>query len=65
MSRYIIRRPLILPVVMFGLSVPIFAMLQLLDPIERAASYVTRPPQNPGALTAIIRKYVRDQPVYV
>jgi ABC-type dipeptide/oligopeptide/nickel transport system permease component len=65
MFRYIIRRLLILPIVMLGLSVLIFAMLQMLDPIERATLYVTSPPKNPSALAEIIQKYGLDQPIYV
>jgi peptide/nickel transport system permease protein len=65
MLRYIIRRLLILPIVIFGLSVLIFGMLQLLDPVERAALYVTNIPKTPEALQAIIDKYGLDQPIYV
>lgn len=65
MLRYIIRRLLILPIVIFGLSVLIFGMLQLLDPVERAALYVTSIPKTPEALQAIIEKYGLDQPIYV
>ena len=65
MTRYIFRRILILPVVLIGLSVLIFAMLQMLDPIERAALYVTSPPKNPSALADIIKKYGLDEPIYI
>jgi peptide/nickel transport system permease protein len=65
MISYIIRRLLILPVVLFGLCVLIFGMLQMLDPIERAALYVSSPPKTAEALQAIIQKYGLDQPVYV
>ena len=65
MSKYIIRRLLILPLVMFGLSVLIFGMLMMLDPVERAALYVTNIPKNPDAIQAIIDKYGLDQPVYI
>jgi peptide/nickel transport system permease protein len=65
MSRYIIRRLLILPIVLIGLSVLIFAMLQMLDPIERAALYVSSPPKNPSALADIIKKYGLDEPIYI
>jgi ABC-type dipeptide/oligopeptide/nickel transport system permease component len=65
MTRYIIRRLLAVPLVMLGLSLMIFAMLQLLDPTERAALYVTSIPKNPAALQAIIQKYGLDQPIYV
>ncbi len=65
MSAYIIRRLLILPIILLGLSVLIFGMLQALNPVERAALYVTSPPKTPDALQAIIQKYGLDQPIYV
>jgi len=65
MTQYIIRRLLILPIVLIGLSVLIFAMLQALDPVERAALYVTSPPKNPSALADIIQKYGLDEPIYL
>ncbi len=54
-----------MPLVMIGLSVMIFGMLQLLDPVERATLYVTQPPKNPAALQEIIQKYGLDKPIYV
>jgi peptide/nickel transport system permease protein len=65
MLRYIIRRLLVLPIVILGLSILIFGMLQLLDPVERAALYVTNIPKTPEALQAIIQKYGLDQPIYI
>ena len=65
MASYIARRLLILPLVLFGLSVLVFAMLMLLSPVERAALYVTSVPKNPAAIQEIIQKYGLDQPVYV
>ena len=65
MSAYIIRRLLILPIILLGLSVLIFGMLQALNPIERAALYVTSPPKTQDALQSIIKKYGLDQPIYV
>jgi peptide/nickel transport system permease protein len=65
MTRYIIRRLLILPIILVGLSILIFAMLQMLDPIERAALYVSSPPKNPTALAEIVQKYGLDQPFYL
>ena len=65
MTAYIGRRLLILPVVLLGLSLLIFAMLQMLDPAERAALYVSSPPKNARALQDIVDKYGLDQPVYV
>jgi peptide/nickel transport system permease protein len=65
MTSYIIRRLLILPIVLFGLSLLIFAMLMLLTPVERAALYVTSVPRNPAAIQEIIQKYGLSQPIYV
>jgi peptide/nickel transport system permease protein len=65
MTQYIVRRLLLLPVTWLGLSLLVFAMLQLLDPAERAALYVPSPPHNPQALAAIIQRYGLDQPIYV
>ncbi len=65
MTNYIIRRLIILPFVLLGLSIMIFAMLQLLDPVERAALYVNNPPKTSTALQDIIHKYGLDQPIYV
>jgi peptide/nickel transport system permease protein len=65
MINYIIRRLLVLPLVLFGLSLLIFSMLMLLSPVERAALYVTSVPKNPAAVQAIIQKYGLDQPIYV
>jgi peptide/nickel transport system permease protein len=65
MSKYIIRRLLVLPLVMFGLSVLIFGMLMMLDPVERAALYVSNIPKNPDAIQAIIDKYGLNQPIYI
>lgn len=65
MTAYIGRRLLILPVVLIGLSLLIFSMLQMLDPAERASLYVSSPPKNPAALADIIKKYGLDEPVYI
>jgi peptide/nickel transport system permease protein len=65
MIRYIIRRLLILPIILFGLSILIFGLLQTLDPTERATLYVTQPPKTAQALQDVIHKYGLDQPIYV
>jgi peptide/nickel transport system permease protein len=65
LTNYIIRRLLILPLVLLGLSVLIFGMLQALDPAERAALYVTSPPKNPATMQEVITKYGLDKPIYV
>jgi peptide/nickel transport system permease protein len=65
MTAYIIRRLLQLPVTMLGVTLLIFAMLQLLTPVERSALYVSSIPHHEGAIDAIIRKYGLDDPFYV
>ena len=65
MIAYIARRLLIMPVILLGLSVLIFGMLQMLDPAERAALYVSSPPKNPAALAEIIHRYGLDEPIYL
>ena len=64
MTRYIIRRLLFLPVILFGVTILIFGILQLLDPAERAALYVRDVPKNPNAVKEIIVKYGLDKPVW-
>ncbi len=65
MTSYIIRRLLLLPVLLFGVTVLIFGMLQFLEPSERAALYVRDIPKTPGALDGIIRQYGLDDPLPV
>jgi peptide/nickel transport system permease protein len=65
MTAYIVRRLLQLPVTMIGVTVLIFAMLQLLSPVERSALYVADTPHNDAAIDAIVRKYGLDDPFYV
>ncbi len=64
MGTYVARRLLLLPLVAFGVTILIFALLQFLSPAERAALFVTDPRQL-AQLSAIIRKYGLDQPVHV
>ncbi len=66
MTQYIIRRLLIMPVLLFGVTILIFAMLQLLGPYERAALYVSDAPEKvEGGIERIIEKYGLDDPIYV
>ncbi len=65
MSNYIIRRLLILPIVLFGLSLIIFGMISFLEPGERAALYITQPPKTQAALDLVIKTYGLDQPLPV
>ncbi|MBI4770776.1 MAG: ABC transporter permease [Chloroflexi bacterium] len=57
MTAYIVRRLLLLPITVFGVTVLIFAMLQLLTPVERSALYIRDIPHTEGALDAVIRRY--------
>jgi peptide/nickel transport system permease protein len=65
MTAYIIRRLIQLPFTVIGVTLLIFAMLQLLSPVERSALYVPAMPHNEGAIDAIISKYGLDQPFHV
>lgn len=64
MATYIARRLLLLPLVAFGVTLLIFALLQFLTPAERASLFVTDPRQL-SQIDSIIRKYGLDQPVHV
>jgi peptide/nickel transport system permease protein len=63
MLNFIIRRLLILPIVLFGLSLVIFGMIAFLEPGERAALYISQPPRTQAALDLIIKTYGLDKPL--
>lgn len=65
MGRFILRRLLILPVVLFGLSLIIFGMISLLSPGERATLYITQPPKTQAALDLVVKTYGLDKPLPV
>lgn len=65
MFRYIVRRLLIMPVLLIGVSVLIFWMLSLLTPYERVALYVRDIPRRQGAIDELIAKYGLDEPIPV
>jgi peptide/nickel transport system permease protein len=65
MSTYIIRRLLLVPVLLFGVTLIIFGVLQFLGPVERSALYVRDFPKNEKQIEGIIKLYGLDQPVYV
>lgn len=60
MVTYIIRRLLLVPVLLFGVTVVIFLMLQFLTPVERASLYIRQIPKNPGQIAGTIRRYHLD-----
>ncbi|HOT90899.1 MAG TPA: ABC transporter permease [Anaerolineae bacterium] len=65
MVNYIIRRLIMVPFLLFGVTVLIFLMLQFLSPVERSALYVREIPKNELVLEGIIKRYGLDQPIYV
>jgi len=65
MFAYIVRRLVQIPITLFGVTLLVFAMLQLLSPVERSALYISTTPHNDTAIDAIIQKYGLDDPFYV
>jgi peptide/nickel transport system permease protein len=65
MTTYIIRRILLVPLLLFGVTIIIFGMLMLLQPTERAALYIRDFPRNPLAVQGVIKQYQLDAPIYV
>jgi peptide/nickel transport system permease protein len=65
MVTYIIRRLLLVPVLLFGVTILIFGMLQFLTPVERSALYVREIPKNERQINGIILKYGLDKPLYI
>lgn len=62
LKEYIIRRILLLPVVLIGVTLLIFLIMQLFSPVERAAVYV-RDPKQFASIESIIEKYGLDDPL--
>jgi len=62
MINYIIRRLLMVPVLLIGITMIIFGMLQLLGPVERSALYIRDFPKNEKQIEGIIRQYGLDEP---
>ncbi len=65
MINYIIRRLLLVPFLLFGVTILIFGMLSFLQPVERLALYMRDFPKNENAIPALISKYDLDKPIYV
>ena len=65
MSQYITRRLLLIPVILFGVTLLIFGMLSTLSPSERAALYVHDIPKNAQVMDSIIERYGLDDPFFV
>jgi len=65
MLSYIIRRLLIMPLIIIGVSILIFSMLSLLTPYERASLYVGDISKRQGAIDEVIEKYGLNDPIPV
>lgn len=64
MTAYIIRRLLQLPLTVVGVTLLIFAMLQILGPVERSALYIRDFPKTEAQVERVIKRYGLDKPVY-
>jgi peptide/nickel transport system permease protein len=65
MLAYIIRRLLILPVLLLGVTIFIFAIFQFLTPAMRASLYMRDVPRSPDAMERIVEKYGLDKPIHI
>lgn len=65
MLAYVLRRLLIVPILIFGVTILIFAMISLLTPYERASLYVQDIPKRQGAIDEVIEKYGLDDPIHI
>jgi peptide/nickel transport system permease protein len=65
MTAYVIRRLMLVPLILFGVTVLIFAVLQFLSPVERSSLYVRDVPRNERQLEAIIKRYGLDEPLHI
>jgi peptide/nickel transport system permease protein len=63
MTAYIIRRLLLLPVILFGVTFIIFAMISVLSPNQRLALYVSDVPKRPDQTALLIQKYGLNDPM--
>ncbi|HUV16409.1 MAG TPA: ABC transporter permease, partial [Pelolinea sp.] len=65
MTTYIIRRLLLVPLLLFGVTILIFGMLQFLSPAERASLYIRDIPKSEAQVDIIIKQYNLDDTIYV
>jgi ABC-type dipeptide/oligopeptide/nickel transport system permease component len=65
MTQFIIRRLILIPVILIGVTLLIFSMLSMLEPAERAALYVRSIPKNEHIMDSIIKQYGLDDPFMV
>ena len=66
MLTYVLRRVIMIPVTLFGVTLLVFAMMQLLDPYQLLSAYVSSPAELKGQnIERLITKYGLDQPLPV
>ena len=65
MYAYIVRRMLIMPFLLFGVTVLLFLMISLLSPDARLSLYMRDVPRNAAQAETLIRQYGLDQPIYI
>ena len=62
MTQYIIRRLLMMPVILLGVTILIFAMISILGPSQRVALYITDIPKNEKEMDVLIERYGLNDP---
>jgi peptide/nickel transport system permease protein len=56
---------MLVPLLLFGVTILIFGMLSFLEPDERVALYIRGDPKSDAQVDAFIKKYCLDCPIYV
>lgn len=64
MTAYVIRRLLMVPVLLMGVTILIFGLVSFMGPTERISMYVTEIPKNERQLDGMIKKLGLDRPIY-
>ncbi|MCB2180220.1 ABC transporter permease [bacterium] len=66
MVNYIIRRILIIPIILFGVSLLLFSIISLMKPIDRAqAMFTSDIPDRARDWEGLIGKYGLDEPIHI
>ncbi|MCX8127342.1 MAG: ABC transporter permease [Synergistetes bacterium] len=69
MIAYILRRLLILPFILLGVTFLVFFMMQFLDPVQRLSAYIKSPEELKNLTTEdlnrLIKRYGLDRPLVV
>ncbi|MDD3861208.1 MAG: ABC transporter permease [Bacteroidales bacterium] len=64
MTQYIVRRLLLMPLTLIGVTLLIFGMLSFLSPAERVSLYVRDIPKNDIVMNSLIERYGLDDPFF-